>query len=316
MKTYLITGAMGFVGSHWVENLLNNGDKIIAVDIKKNLSLNHILKNKNFLFHEISILRNKKKLSKLVEKSDIVLHLASIAEPERYLTTPQRVIEIAALAAIDIIDLCADYKKKIFFTSTSEVYGKNTKIPFSENDDRVLGSTQIKRWCYSTSKSLVEHYIEAVAFEKKLDFRIVRLFNIYGPRLENRVVTRFILNAIKNENLSLNNGGKQTRCFTYIDDCIRAFNLILNDDKCKNNIFNVGTDVEHSVEELAKKIIKISNSKSKIDIKSYNQQFGESYEDIERRVPCVKKIKNFTQWTAETNLDEGLKKTINYYKKN
>ena len=314
MKKFFITGVMGFVGFHWANNLLKDGHKIIGIDT--NITSTKLLENKNFEFVNESILENKSKLSELIGKSDYVLHLASIAEPDRYLSHPKTVIDISAFASFEIIKLCMKHKKKIFFTSTSEIYGKNLKIPFSENDDRHLGSTSIKRWCYSSSKALVEHYLEACSFQDNLEFRVVRLFNIYGPNLKNRVIARFIENALLNKNLELNNGGNQTRCFTYIEDAIDAFNLIIDSDDCKNQIFNVGNTSEITIKDLANKIVQISNSKSMIISKSYLEQFGNSYEDIQRRVPSVEKLKDLTGWEAKIDLDEGLRRTIDYCKSN
>ena len=311
MKVYFITGVMGFIGSHWAEQLLKRGDKVIGVDIHDDCQ--QLLKYENLEFIKDTIIDNKKKLSSLIKKSDYVLHLASIAEPAQYITRPKKIISIAALAAIDIIDACVELKKKIFFTSTSEIYGKNKKIPFSEDDDRVLGSTTKKRWCYSTSKALVEHYIEASAMNGELDYRIVRLFNVYGPRLEGRVVANFIRKSLKNETLEINGTGNQTRCFTYIDDAIKAFNSILETEKCKNNIFNVGSDKEISVKDFAELVIKVTGSKSKLKNISYEKQFGTSYEDIERRVPNVEKITKFVNWKPVTNLEKGIKLTSKYY---
>jgi len=295
---------MGFVGSYWAEDLLKNGHIVVGMDISdKYKKLNEY---ENFSFYKQSIINNKDILEKLIKETDYVLHLASIAEPAQYMTDPKKVITIAALASIDIIDLCVKYNKKIFFTSTSEIYGKNNKIPFKEDDDRILGSTTKKRWCYSTSKALVEHYLQASALNTNLDYRIVRLFNVYGPRLEGRVVSYFVKNALENKPLEINGTGKQTRCFTFIDDVIEAFNLILEKPKCKNEIFNVGSDHEISIEDFAKKIISIIDSRSELIKVSYEKQFGNSYEDIERRVPDLYKIKKYINWNAKTSLEKGI----------
>ena len=223
MKTYFITGVMGFVGSHWAKNLLNSGNKVIGIDT--NDTSHNLFDYTNFKFFNESIINNSSRLDEFIKKSDIFLHLASIAEPERYLKHPKTVIDISSIASFEIIQKCIKYKKN-FFTSTSEIYGKNKQIPFRENDDRHLGSTTIKRWCYSSSKAIVEHYLEACSFQDLLEYRIVRLFNIYGSNLKNRVVSRFVEKALNNEDLEINNKGKQTRCFTFIDDAIDAFNLI------------------------------------------------------------------------------------------
>tara|TARA_A100001015_G_C14981987_1_gene709863 strand:+ start:918 stop:1862 length:945 start_codon:yes stop_codon:yes gene_type:complete len=314
MKTYLITGVMGFVGSHWAENLLSKGEKVIGIDIHQDFK--DLNKYKNFSFFKETIVDNKERLYSLIKDSDYVLHLASIAEPAQYITHPKKIIQIAALAAIDIIDICAKLKKRLFFTSTSEVYGKNPKIPFRENDDRVLGSTTTKRWCYSSSKALVEHYLEACVSQDNVDYRAARLFNVYGPRLKGRVVAYFLKNSLQNKDLDINGTGKQTRCFTYIDDVIEAFNLILHADNCKNQIFNIGSNDEISIEEFAKKIIKITKSKSKLRKVSYNEQFGKSYEDIDRRVPDISKIENYVNWKPKTSLEDGINLTLKLEFKN
>ena len=183
-------------------------------------------------------------------------------------------------------------------------------LPFKENDDRVLGSTTTKRWCYSSSKALVEHYLEACVSQDNIDYRAARLFNVYGPRLKGRVVAYFLKNSLQNKDLDINGTGKQTRCFTYIDDVIEAFNLILHADNCKNQIFNIGSNNEISIEEFAKKIIKITKSKSKLRKVSYNEQFGKSYEDIDRRVPDISKIENYVNWKPKTSLEDGINLTL------
>jgi UDP-glucose 4-epimerase len=312
MKTYFITGVMGFIGYHWAKDLISKGNKVIGIDLK--VTSEELFKSDSFEFFQESIYNNPR-VHELVGRCDEVIHLASIAEPERYLSDPMTVLNISAVASIDIINSCLKFKKKIFFTSTSEIYGKSLDIPFKEDNDRTLGSTTIKRWCYSSSKAFVEHYLEACSFQEGLDFRTVRLFNIYGPNLKNRVVSRFIEKALKNEDLELNESGQQTRCFTYIDDAVEAFNLINDDKKCKNQIFNVGTTLETSIEDLAKLVIRLTNSKSKIIGKSYIEQFGDSYEDIPRRVPSIDKIKEYISWSPITRLEEGLIKTINFYRK-
>ena len=312
MKTYFITGVMGFIGSHWAKNLLESGHKVIGIDTNNNSQ--NLFDYNNFKFFNESILNNSSRLDELIQKSDNVLHLASIAEPERYLKHPKTVIDISTIASFEIIQKCIKYKKRIFFTSTSEIYGKNTIIPFREDDDRHLGSTTIKRWCYSSSKAIVEHYLEACSFQDLLEYRIVRLFNIFGSNLKNRVVSRFVEKALNNEDLEINNKGNQTRCFTFIDDAIDAFNLIEKNENCKNQIFNIGTTTETSILELAKIIIKLSNSKSKIIFKTYEEQFGNSYEDIQRRVPSIDKLKELTGWQPRFTLEAGLKEMIKHFK--
>ncbi len=313
MKKYLVTGAMGFIGSHWCEHLLSQGHKVYGIDIYN--SYPKLNKHKNFIFIQDSI-TNLKVMKEYINKSDYVFHFASIAEPKQYIDSPRKVISVAGIAALNIIDFCRMAEKKIMFTSTSEIYGKNPKLPFNENDDRVLGPTSTKRWCYSSSKALAEHYLYACSDTKELDFIIVRLFNVYGPRLKGRVVSNYVNNCISNQDIYINNGGNQTRAFTYIDDVIDAFDLLFKNSKCLNNDFNIGNIKETSINDLAKLVLKVSESESNIIKIKDSEYYGKSYEDIDRRVPDVSKIKKFVKWKPKTSLRNGIKKMIDYSRKN
>ncbi len=245
---------------------------------------------------------------------DVVCHLAAIANPEEYTSFPRKVMDVTLCAGLDIVKLCRLSDKLLFFTSTSEIYGKNPNIPFSEDDDRVLGSTKINRWCYSSSKSAVEHYIYATAQEGHLRYVVTRLFNVYGPRLRGRVVSKFIEKAIQGKDLQVHGDGRQTRCFTYIDDAVDAFVGLILDEKAHNNCYNVGTQVEHTVDDLAEAIQKVSIDKIDIQKVDHASLYGKSYEDIPRRVPNVDRIKEAIGWEATTSLEEGVAKTYEYHK--
>ena len=219
------------------------------------------------------------------------------------------------MPSLKIIDFCSKYKKKIIFTSTSEIYGKLNKVPFKENSDRFLGSPQTNRWCYSTSKSLVEHYINACSKENDLKFIIFRLFNVFGPGLKGRVVDEFINKSLLNKKIMINGNGQQTRSFLYIDDCINAFYQILKKNK-NNQVYNVGSDNEISMIKLAKRIKKICNSKSQIIFNSKKFTKIGGYEDISRRVPSVDKLKKQMKWKPKINLDKGLQIMKDHIQKN
>ncbi len=305
-KKILVTGAKGFVGEHWCKYLIAKGYKVDAVDIKKN---NKSISSKNYVYYKKTIF-DKTFLEKIIKKNDYICHFAGIAEPKLYLKKTVKVIDLTILPSFEIIKLCSKYKKKLIFTSTSEVYGKNNKIPFSEEDDRVLGSTKKSRWCYSTAKAMVEHYIIANSLQHSLNFIIFRLFNVYGNGLYGRVVDEFISKSKKNQNLSIYGDGKQTRSFLYIDDCIDAFYKVVFNKKIKNEIFNVGNNKEMSIIEFANIIKKITNSKSKIVKYSNTLKKLGGYEDIKRRVPNVNKLKKSIKWKPKVSLSEGLKKII------
>lgn len=309
-KKILVTGAKGFVGEHWCKKLINQGHRVDAVDIKDNIKP---ILSSNYRYYKKSIF-DFKLLDKLIKKNDYICHFAGIAEPKQYLKKTAKVIDLTILPSFEIIKLSTGYKKKLIFTSTSEIYGKNNKIPFSEEDDRVLGTTSKKRWCYSTAKAMVEHYIFANSIQNRLNFIIFRLFNVYGAGLYGRVVDEFIRKAKKNKSIYINGNGKQTRSFLHIDDCIDAFYKVVFNEKIKNEVFNVGNNKETSMNELAKIIKKMTKSKSKI-IKNSNilKKLG-GYEDIKRRVPNVKKIKKKINWKPVTTLEDGLKKTIKSFK--
>ena len=307
-KRALVTGAMGFVGSHWVDKLIREGYKVTGIDIKP---LKDSLKNnKKFKYIKASVF-DYELIKRLIRRNDIVCHFAGVAEPLEYLKRTKFTIQLTLLPSMKIIDFCAKYNKKIIFTSTSEVYGKLDKVPFKEDSDRFLGSPQTNRWCYSTSKSLVEHYINANAKENNLKFIIFRLFNVYGPGLKGRVVDDFIEKSLTNKKILINGNGKQTRSFLYIDDCIDAFYKILK-SKVNNKVFNVGSDNEISIFELAKRIKKICNSKSKISFNSKKFTKLGGYEDILRRVPSINKLKKETKWKPKYSLNKGLELMKNY----
>jgi UDP-glucose 4-epimerase len=307
-KKVLVTGAMGFIGANWCKKLLDNNFIVYGVDLKKSS-----FKHKNFFYYRNTVF-NHSLINKLIKKSDFVCHFAGIAEPLKYLTRTSEVIDLTIIPSINIVNQCSKLKKKLYFTSTSEVYGNLNKKKFNEKDDRLLGSTIYSRWCYSTAKALVEHYIIAKAKEKKLDYIIFRLFNVYGPNLKGRVVDNFIEKAINNQNLKINGNGKQTRCFLYIEDCMDAFYSIFS-KKISREIFNIGEDKEINILNFAKKVVKLSKSKSKIVINSKQLKKFKGYQDIVKRVPDVTKLKKMTKWKPKFGLDDGLRLSIDKFKK-
>lgn len=311
MKKYLVTGAMGFVGSHWCEYLLKKGDFVYGIDLAPRYP--KLLEYNNFTYIQDTI-KDYNLLRTLVNHVDCVCHFAGIANPEQYVSSPRKVIDLTAIAGTQIIDMCRVTGKLFFLTSTSEIYGKSLKVPFKEDDDRVLGSTMTKRWCYSTSKALLEHYLDACGYSKELDYIIVRLFNVYGPRLEGRVVANLFGNIQNNEDLILHGDGAQTRSFTYIDDVTQAFYDLITNKKCYNNVFNIGNPRETSMNELAKIMLKVSKSKSKIKYMKHKHFYGDSYEDINRRVPDISKIRKFIGWEPKISLEDGIAATYQYIK--
>ncbi len=309
MEKYFVSGAMGFVGSHLCEYLLKKGKTVYGLDL--GVWYPKLLEYENFIYVQDTI-KDYSVLQTIINKVDCVCHLAGIAEPAQYTNFPRKVIDITAVVGLRVIDMCRFSGKLFFFTSTSEIYGKSTDIPFKEDGPRVLGNTSTKRWCYSTSKAIIEHYLDACAFTKEIDYVSVRLFNVYGPRLKGRVVSNFMESALAGKDILVHGDGHQTRSFSYIDDVIEAFDLLIHDPKCHNNVFNVGNPDETSVIQLADTIKEIAESPSEIRFIEHNAYYGDSYEDIDRRVPDISRIQKFAGWKPHTTLEDGIKKTFKY----
>ncbi len=313
MTKILITGCNGFIGAYTSEYFLKKNYEVQGVDIKlQNFII--LKKYKNFKFSKISIFDHK--IKNMVKNCDYIFHFAGIADPSIYIKDPKRVIDVTVNGSIKIIDLASKYKKKIIFTSTSEIYGKLNKNKFKENDNRLLGSTNIQRWCYSTSKALVEHYLLSLSKEKKLNFLCLRLFNIYGYGLESRAMSNFMNNALENKLISINGNGNTKRCYTYISDFLDGlYKSFLKFQSMKNSIYNIGSDYEISTLSLAKKIIKITGSKSKIKFINSKKNYSNGYEDIPKRIPDTNKIKSFINWNAIVNIDNGINDMLKSYDK-
>jgi len=313
----LITGGAGFIGSYLTETLLNQNSQVVVLD---NLStgryenIEQLLGNKNFEFVEGDIL-DANLVDKLVEKVDTVFHLAAavgvnliVSKPLESLTTNIKGSEI-------VLDAALRYRKKILITSTSEIYGKNVNGPLKEDDDRILGSPLKTRWSYSTAKAVDEMLAYIYWKEKKLPTIIVRLFNTVGPKQSGAygmVLPRFITQALKNEDITVYGTGKQSRCFLHVKDAVDALIALINEPRAIGEVFNVGSQEEITIEMLAKEIIEITKSKSKIVYISYERAYEQGFEDMQRRVPDTTKIKNLIGFKSTYNLPEIIENIINY----
>lgn len=317
----LVTGGAGFLGSFLVDRLLAKGYEVTALDDVSSgdeLKIFHNFKNPGFHFVRDSIL-NRNIMDDLIAKCDIVYHFGAVVGVHHYVINPYAVLNVNINGTFIVLQLAHKYNKKVCFASTSEVYGRNTDVPFKEDHDRVLGSTKIDRWCYSTSKAAGEHF--CFAFSKMgLPVVIYRFFNIYGPRMDKldtgRVITIFMGKVLRHEPVTVVGDGSQIRCFTYVDDATEGIILGSEKKEAEGEVFNIGANAETSILELAKMMIKISGSKSKIEYVAQEQVYGKSYEDIQRRVPDVSKAKRVLGFQAKTPLDVGLEKTIAWFKEN
>lgn len=312
----LITGGAGFLGSHLTDAFLARGDDVTILDIISDLKVRHLLGNPRFHYVRDSVF-NTEILDSLILKCDLVYHLAAVVGVEHYVGDPYEVLNVNINGTQAVLKLAYKYNRKVVFSSTSEVYGRNPKVPFGEDDERVLGSTRIDRWCYSTSKAAAEHFCFAY-HRLGLPVVILRYFNVYGPRLDKidvgRVITIFMGQVLRGEPVSVIGDGRQTRCFTYVSDAIRASVEAGINERAVGQIFNVGSDVETSILELAETMIRIAGSPSKIVFVPQAHVYGESYEDVPRRVPLLRQMHEVLGVRAETSLEKGLRQTIEWFR--
>ncbi|MCD6350595.1 MAG: NAD-dependent epimerase/dehydratase family protein [Armatimonadetes bacterium] len=311
----LITGGAGFLGSHLSDAFLARGDQVLCLDSSSIAKIQHNFDNPNFTYVHDTVL-NEAMVDSLVSQVDLVYHLAAIVGVEHYVADPYAVLNVNVNGTQIVLRAAYKYGKKVVFSSTSEVYGRNPKVPWSEDDDRVLGSTRIDRWCYSTSKAIGEHF--CFAYHKLgLPVVVIRYFNVYGPRLDaldrGRVITIFLGQALRNEPITVVGDGTQTRCFTYVDDAIRATVEAGLRPEAEGEIINIGNDTETQIRDLAEMIVRLSGSSSEIKFVPQQQVYGESYEDVLRRIPDVTRMREILGIVADTPLEEGLRKTIEYF---
>ena len=307
---YLITGGAGFIGFHLVEKLITRGDQVIVFD---NLSTGSAFNlsgiKEKITFHEGNIL-DKAAIDKLVSESDYVVHLAAALGVLNIVNRPLESLRTNLQGSEVVLEACDKYRKPVLIASTSEIYGKNDKVPLNEEDDRIIGHPLKSRWSYSEAKAVDESLAYFYYLENKLPIRIVRFFNTVGPRQVGHygmVVPRFVSAALKNEPLSVYGSGEQVRCFCHVDDAVRALLLIMDSDITVGEVFNVGNNQQITIMELAKKVIELTGSSSTIEKISYEKAYPEGFEDMQRRVPDISKIKQVLGWSPEINLDQIIK---------
>ncbi|MCB9638390.1 MAG: SDR family NAD(P)-dependent oxidoreductase [Myxococcales bacterium] len=315
-KVVMVTGGAGFVGSHLVELLLTQGYEVhvfdrVALSETRNLDA---IKDHKDLHYVQGDMRDASALRAFFRpEASILFHLASIVGVPHYMEDPLSLIDIAVWGTRTLLDLAREHGTRFLFASTSEVYGKNPAVPWSEEDDRVLGPTSVDRWSYSTSKALCEHMLFAVARQSGLPVTIVRFFNAYGPRQKPiYVVSRSVYRALRGESPWLFDDGMQTRCFSYIEDVVQGVFLAATHPQAVGEIFNLGRPVESTMREVIEEVIALSESSVSWEFVETQRIFGEHFEEIERRVPSVEKAERILGWKAQTSLREGLEKTIRW----
>ncbi len=315
----LITGGAGFIGSHLCEKLLGMGDEVTVLD---NLSTGryenvaHLKENPKFNLVVGDIL-NEALVDKLCEKTDIIFHLAAAVGVELIVKRPLESLTTNIKGSEIVLEMAQRYNRKVLITSTSEIYGKNVNGPLKENDDRILGSPLKSRWSYSTAKAVDEMLAYVYWKEKGLPTIIVRLFNTVGPRQTGAygmVIPRFVTQALRNEPLTVYGDGSQSRCFLHVQDAVDALVKLMQSPRSAGQVFNVGSQEEITIRELAEKVIQITRSKSKIVYIPYNEAYEEGFEDMERRMPDISKVQKLIGYQPTINLESILKSVIEYHK--
>jgi UDP-glucose 4-epimerase len=312
----LITGGAGFLGSHLTDAFVARGDDVTILDVIADVKVRHHVGTTRFHYVRDSVF-NAEILDGLMLRCDMVYHLAAVVGVEHYVGDPYQVLNVNINGTQAVLKAAYKHNRKVILASTSEVYGRNPLVPFREDDDRVLGSTRVDRWCYSTSKAAAEHFCFAY-HRLGLPVVVLRYFNVYGPRLDKldvgRVVTIFMGQVLRGEPVTVIGDGSQTRCFTYVDDAIRATVAAGIDPAALGQVFNIGTDREVSILELAETMIRAADSPSRIVFVKQDAVYGDSYEDVPRRVPSLTRMHDILGVRAETSLEEGLRRTIAWFR--
>ena len=315
----LITGGAGFIGSHLTDRLVADGHEITVLDNlatgrKENLSAH--LGGKNVIFIEGSIL-DLPLLDGLIKDTAYVFHLAAAVGVFNIVNHPLDSLMTNIRGTENVLESAHKYSKPVFVTSSSEVYGKNVSDSLKESDDRVLGAPVTLRWSYSEAKAIDESLAYAYWVEKKLETRIVRFFNTVGPRqlgAYGMVVPRFVQFALNNEPITIYGHGEQTRCFGHVLDAVDAVVRIAFADNTIGKVINIGNDYEISINDLAKKVIEQTKSKSEIIYVPYEEAYGDGFEDMERRVPNIELIKSLVGWEPTRDLSSMITDIANFLK--
>jgi len=305
----LITGGCGFIGSHLAESLLGDGMTVCVVD---NLStgswdnVQHLIGHPRFK-SAIADIRNETVLDRIVSESDAVVHLAAAVGVKLIVEQPVHTIETNIMGTEAVLKAAVRYRCRTLITSTSEVYGKGTRIPYAEGDDVVLGATDKFRWAYAASKMVDEFLALAYQHQYRLPVTVVRLFNTVGPRQTGQygmVIPRFISQALRHDDITVYGDGQQTRCFCDVRDVVVALKGLLVHDGAIGRVFNVGSTEEITIMNLAHRIRDLLRSRSKIITVPYSEAYSPGFEDMVRRVPDIARIRELLGWQPSTSLDQ------------
>jgi UDP-glucose 4-epimerase len=306
---YLITGGAGFIGSHLADKLIKGGHEITIIDDLSTGRYSNIahLEGEKGVTVIIDTVLNARLMEGLIRDHDRVFHLASAVGVKLIMEQPVRTIETIFGGTDVVLRYCSRYRKRVLIPSTSEVYGKGTSIPFREDDDVLTGATSKHRWAYACAKSLDEFLALAHWKETRLPVVVVRLFNTVGPRQTGQygmVVPNFIKAALENKPIPVHGDGLQARCFGHVLDVVEALMKIIDTTECFGQVINIGNDEEISIKNLAEKAVKMTGSRSEISFISYDDAYGEGFEDMQRRVPCLEKARKLIGYQPTRKLDD------------
>ena len=298
---HLITGGAGFIGSHLCDELLARGDEVHVLDDLSTGSVENIrhLKGRPGFDYTIESLNNAAIVAELVDDADVVYHLAAAVGVQLIIESPVRTIETNVHCTEIVLAQASKKKKPVFVASTSEVYGKSRDLPYREDGDLMLGPTVRGRWSYACSKALDEFLAIAHWKERKLPTVVGRLFNTVGPRQTGRygmVIPNFVRQALADEPLTVFGDGTQSRCFCHVSDVVRAVADLMRRDDAYGEVFNIGSDEEISILDLAREVQRMTESKSEITIVPYEEAYEPGFEDMQRRIPDTSKIRSLLGW--------------------
>jgi len=315
---HLITGGAGFVGSHLAGTLLERGDGVYVIDNLSTGSIENIehLKDHPRFHYTIDTISNEPVAAELVDRVDVIFHLAAAVGVRLIVESPVHTIETNVHGTETILTLANKKKKKVLIASTSEVYGKSTDVPFREDSDLVMGPTDKGRWSYACSKAIDEFLALAYFKEKKLPVVVVRLFNTVGPRQTGQygmVIPTFVKQALSGRPITVFGDGKQSRCFTDVSDVVKGLAELAVNPGAEGQVFNIGTQNEITILDLAKKVKEMTGSEAEIVFVPYEKAYEEGFEDMRRRVPDTTKIEKLIGYKPALTLEQTLQRVIDFF---